>query len=213
MAKKENKYERRAPSKDPYDTVLIVCEGEKTEKNYFESMIFDLKLNSANIKVTPASGPDPLTVAEYAQDFLEEYDKVFCVFDRDTHSRFSAAVEKIRQSKEGRSGKWVAITSTPCFELWLILHFHFHTAPISQTGKTSPGNIACSILDKHMQHTLNVGYQKNSRGIYSLLKSMMPLAISNAKRLTKSNEDTNSSNPHTDMQILVEYLRALKGPR
>lgn len=213
MAKRINKYERRAPNKDPYDTVLIVCEGEKTERYYFWSMISDLKLNSANIKVTPASGPNPMTIAEYAQGFLDDYDKVFCVFDRDTHARFGAAVEKIRMSKAGRSGKWVAITSTPCFELWLILHFHLHSAPINQTGKTSPGYVTCGILDKHMQSVLNVVYEKNSRDIYPLLKSRLPQAISNAKKLAKSNEDTNSSNPHTDMQILVEYLLALKRPK
>ncbi len=37
--------QRHAPKRSSYDRVLIVCEGSKTEPNYFNEIIDDLKLN------------------------------------------------------------------------------------------------------------------------------------------------------------------------
>ena len=48
---------RRARAKRyPYDTVLIVCEGEKTEPYYFKELRDDLQLNTANIEITGDTG-------------------------------------------------------------------------------------------------------------------------------------------------------------
>lgn len=52
-------YARRAPAREPYDRVLIVCEGEKTEPQYFNGLRLAERLSSANIRVTPADGSDP----------------------------------------------------------------------------------------------------------------------------------------------------------
>ena len=42
----------RAKAKlSPYDVVLIVCEGEKTEPNYFEELKDAFRLNNANVKI------------------------------------------------------------------------------------------------------------------------------------------------------------------
>jgi hypothetical protein len=49
-----NSLRRRKPQRDPYDMVLIVCEGKKTEPNYFCDLRDDLKLNTANILVSPS---------------------------------------------------------------------------------------------------------------------------------------------------------------
>jgi len=40
--------ERRKSRRAPYDRVLIVCEGSKTEPNYLQELIDCLELNSAN---------------------------------------------------------------------------------------------------------------------------------------------------------------------
>ncbi len=42
---------RKRAKRSPYDMVLIVCEGEKTEPNYFRALIDDLQLNTANIVI------------------------------------------------------------------------------------------------------------------------------------------------------------------
>ena len=50
-ARKAEETARKKGKIKPYDRVLIVCEGEKTEPIYFEEIRVTLELDSANIKV------------------------------------------------------------------------------------------------------------------------------------------------------------------
>ena len=64
---------RRKAKRSSYDTVLIVCEGEKTEPKYFRALIDDLQLNTANIIIADnTAGSSPRSVVEFA---LREYNK------------------------------------------------------------------------------------------------------------------------------------------
>lgn len=51
-AKQASDLQRLKERRAPYDRVLIVCEGEKTEPNYFNELKDYYKLNSANVEVT-----------------------------------------------------------------------------------------------------------------------------------------------------------------
>ena len=53
MAKRRprKRFTRRDPEREPYDRVLIVCEGECTEPLYFEDLTDHYRLCTANIKV------------------------------------------------------------------------------------------------------------------------------------------------------------------
>ena len=94
-------YARRAPEREPYDVVLIVCEGEKTEPYYFEGLRRAWGLSSANIRVRSAGASDPLSLVQFALAEMRsgDYDRVFCVFDRDTHAGFEQALQQIAQSR------------------------------------------------------------------------------------------------------------------
>ena len=81
---------RRSPRREPYDRVLIVCEGEKTEPNYFRELCAHYRLSTANIEVTQGEGNDPVSVVRTAKRLQksetrqgERYDRIYCVFDRD----------------------------------------------------------------------------------------------------------------------------------
>ena len=81
---------RRSPRREPYDRVLIVCEGEKTEPNYFRELCAHYRLSTANIEVTQGEGNDPVSVVQTAKRLQksetrqgERYDRIYCVFDRD----------------------------------------------------------------------------------------------------------------------------------
>ena len=58
-------------------------------------------------------------------------DKVFCVFDRDCHTSYKSALDKIKNHKPNRHAKskpiYQAIISSPCFEIWLLLTPHQNT--------------------------------------------------------------------------------------
>jgi hypothetical protein len=90
-------YRRSGPSREPYEYLAIVCEGEKTEPYYFQELRADHSLSSANIHITPAPGTDPPSVVTYGERLLVErsYDKVYGVFDRDQHDTYGAAIQQI----------------------------------------------------------------------------------------------------------------------
>lgn len=82
---------RRAVRRESYAKILIVCEGEKTEPNYFIGARDHYKLNTANVEVTGECGSDPMSIVNFAKqryrqekDLGDSFDKVFCVFDKDT---------------------------------------------------------------------------------------------------------------------------------
>ena len=198
-------YARRGPVREPYDRVLIVCEGKKTEPYYFGGLRLHYRLSSANIEITPANGTDPMSIVAFAEARLDEYDRAFCVFDRDGHQNYDAAVARVAQSVERNEEKLVAITSWPCFEFWLLLHFDYSAAPFNRAGRKSP----CErVISKLLNHIPN--YTKGQRSIYDLLAAKTPDAIRHASRLNRENLQTGSTNPSTRVHELVEYLIALR---
>jgi hypothetical protein len=120
--------------KNPYDVILIICEGSKSEPYYFEGLKKQYRLSNANILITSAAGSDPLNIVKLAQKELssDHYDKIFCVFDRDGHKTFDEALKLAVNSEQGRSGRIKCITSIPCFEVWVLLHFLFIQQRISR---------------------------------------------------------------------------------
>ena len=197
-------YLRREATREPYDTVLLVCEGEKTEPSYFNDLKAAYRLSSANIVVV-SPGADPLTLVQYARGRLSEFNKVFCIFDGENTARAVQAVGSISSSDEGRVGKWCAVVSTPCFEIWPLLHFKFSTAPFGGRGGMTAGEAVVSALREHMPE-----YRKGMRGLYGLLSGNMTLGSANGRRLEKHNRASQSTNPSTQMHTLVEYLKGLK---
>jgi hypothetical protein len=133
------------------------------------------------------------------------YDRMFCVFDRDGHANYDEAINMIATSSLSTEGKLKAITSVPCFEIWILLHFTYTTASFVNTGNKS----ACdNVVDKVRGHLPE--YQKALAGVFERLQPQLDTALINAKQLSKHNRDTGSENPATRVHELVRYLRALK---
>ncbi len=194
-------YARRGPVREPYAYVLIVCEGGKTEPIYFNELRMAHRLSSANIRIVHPDATDPMSIVAYAENSLGDgFDKVFCVFDRDGHDNYDAAVRKIVQSPEGRRGRLIAITSWPCFELWLLMHYRYSSAGL--TSAEALREIKRYIAD----------YQKSYPGIFGRLSPNLPSALLNAARLVKENAETQNVNPATFVHVLVQFLLDLRKP-
>ncbi len=209
--------ERRASSlkrkkslKAPYDRVLIVCEGAKTEPIYFREIRDSYRLNTANIDICGNEcGSDPLSVVNYAIGKFREdrdYERVYCVIDRDKHTNFHEAVDKISQTILGKNVIFAAIISVPCFEFWLLLHFVYTTRQFCTQGNASDCELVIADLKKSGRIP---GYNKGGRNIFALTKEMLPSAIKNAKQLQQYNQSTGTNNPATDMHEIIEYLISL----
>ncbi|MEO0044241.1 MAG: hypothetical protein RL329_3689 [Bacteroidota bacterium] len=120
--RREPNIERSAkPHKGVKKRYLIVCEGENTEPSYFKQF----KLKTATIK-TLGEGFNTLSLVlrtmEIIDSEIDEYDYVWCVFDRDSFpaQRFNEAIKTAK-----KAGFQVAY-SNQAFEYWLILHFQDH---------------------------------------------------------------------------------------
>ena len=206
--------ERRASSllrtkarRAPYDRVLIVCEGAKTEPNYFKEIRDVYRLSNANIDICGEEcDSDPLSVINYAIKKIKDdrdYNRVYCVVDRDKHATFDAAMDKLRQTKLGRDITFTAIISVPCFEFWLLLHFSYTTRQFCAPGNASNCELVISELNKKGRIP---GYKKGALNIFTLTKDRLPNAIRNAIQLQQHNQATGTNNPATNIHELIEYL-------
>lgn len=198
-------FKRTQARRSPHDTVLIVCEGEKTEPNYFKELRADLQLNVANIEITgDTGGSAPISIVSHGIKRHLDYDKVFCVFDKDRHTSYQLAIDKLR-SKKFRKGHTVqAITSVPCFEFWLLLHFKKTTRRFD----TAPGSICERVISELETHLPQ--YSKGARGTYRVTKDRLPEAVKRAKEVAAYCAGSGTDHPSTQIYELVEYLQQLK---
>jgi len=202
--------QRNRARRAPYDRVLVVCEGAKTEPNYFKEIRDDYRLSTANIDICgDECGSDPLSVVNYAiKKFREDpdYDRVYCVIDRDKHTTFDAAIDKLRHTRLGRNISFTAIISVPCFEFWLLLHFMYTTRQFCAPGNASNCDLVIAELNKKARIP---GYNKGARNIFTLTKTLLPDAIKHAKQLQQHNISVGANNPATNIHDLIEYLTGL----
>lgn len=144
---------RKDERRDPYDSVLIVCEGEKTEPNYLKELIRLYRISSANVKVDHECGTDPGSILRHAKKLYKQaqqdgvpYDRVYCVFDRDSHARFYETIADVL-SFSTREREFIPCYSVPSFEFWYLLHFKFTTRPYEKTQ----GKSASDLVEKELK--------------------------------------------------------------
>lgn len=183
----------------PYDVrplrsrFLIVCEGSKTEPNYFRR--FRVNTEVVDLEVI-GLGDNTLSLVERTCELMrqDDYAQVWCVFDRDSFpaERFNEALNQARQS-----GIQVAY-SNEAFELWYLLHFDYHDAALSRMR-----------YQQMLTQRLEKPYRKNAPDMYNLLKDQQPEAIRNAQRLLAfygPDHNPERDNPSTTVHRLVEEL-------
>ncbi|MHB1287406.1 MAG: RloB family protein [Leptospirales bacterium] len=202
---------RRDHFREPSKRCLIVCEGQKTEPNDFKSLRSFLRLPTINVEIAPNNkGTDPLSVVKRAQELFMDakrdqnpYDAVFCVFDRDTHRTYFNAIEAIDAIVQmKRSGKpFEAIDSNPCFEYWILLHFHHVRRVFTETSKLS----LCGSVEKDLKNHFP-RYEKGMKGLFDVLHDKTPTALSNAMKANNDAENTGEYNPSTRVPLLFEKL-------
>ncbi len=207
--KKDKDLKRNKSKREPYDKVLIVCEGQKTEPHYFNEILRVYKISSANVRVDGNCGSSPSSVVEKAEELYQQevkndpYDRVYCVFDKDSHSTFSNALDRIKNLKPKNT--FFAVTSIPCFEYWILLHFKYTSKPYYSVGKKSSGDMVMSDLNNAWPE-----YKKNMEGVF---KSIFDKLESAKKYAIRANNEANANqtdNPTTEVHELVSYLQEIK---
>lgn len=186
--------------------MLIVCEGQKTEVNYFDAIRREKRIPSADIEVVPSNlGTSPMQVVDYAERrFLERrsFDKVYMVFDRDEHASYHQALEKAAsitgryKNDNGARVPFCAIPSVPSFELWLLLHFR--NVP-EFMGRDDVN--AALILPAHYP-----AYAKNSQTAYADTQADIGTATGRAEALRLQYTSYAGDEPYTDADVLTNKM-------
>ena len=171
---------------------------------YLGELADHYRLSTANIKVV-GRGADPKTVVRDAKEQLksendlgENFDEVYCVFDRDEHTTFLEA------SNEAEAAGLKLARSWPCFEFWLRLHFGFTRQPYAQSG----GRTQAQNCGRELRGFLG-GYKKAGEGVFLALADRLDAAKVNATRALNDARVTGDFNPCTEVHELVDYLQSL----
>ncbi|HSN98576.1 MAG TPA: RloB family protein [Candidatus Nanopelagicales bacterium] len=179
----------------PSPTFLIVCEGEKTEPQYFRAF----GLRSAEVVGTGKNTRSLVDEVIRLKETMEERDHYWCVFDRDSFpaQNFNAALQKARHA-----GFEVAY-SNEAFEIWYLLHFDYYSSASDR-----------SLYRKKLSERLGRPYEKNDPTIFESLQDRLPEAIKYARKLRESYDPEHNpeqDNPCTTVYLLVQQLLEARG--
>jgi len=117
LRNKEPDLSRPEPTKLEKQKILIYCEGKNTEPSYFKQF----RLTNTKI-VALGEGYHTVSLVNRAYQLSQEedYNQVWCVFDKDDFQDFNDAIYLAEKYNFG-----VAF-SNQAFEFWIILHFEDH---------------------------------------------------------------------------------------
>ncbi len=187
--------------------ILIVCEGEKTEPNYFEAI---KKSRYTEVLEVQVKGEGRSTVSlvkkaiEIRDKGIKTYDRVWAVFDKDSFTDFNDAI------KLAKKNKIHAAWSNESFELWYCLHFNYLNTAVSRSQYID-------ILEKEIRKRTNnkeYRYKKNDPNMYSLLKGIgnEDQAIKNAKKLETAFEGDSNFENHNPCTMVYKLVEELNNP-
>ncbi len=201
-------YRRRKPAFEPRSRILVVCEGEKTEPGYLDSLKRTLGLHPQEIEVCGKEcGSAPISVVKFAKDKVDsagasstrdKYDSVWCVMDVEKPKR--PTLNNAMNLAKGNNFE-VAL-SNPSFEYWYLLHFE-------QSAKPFP---SCYQLIKYIKKEHGIDCDRDCDRLLELLMVNMDVALEICRivRGTRGwKDDLRKYNPSTDVDKLVEELRAI----
>lgn len=197
---------------------LIVCEGTKTEPNYFESIRSHLSGGEGDKVVIVGSQSNTLGLVERAKVEIaarNESDNppfyhVWLVFDKDSFpdDDFDNTITLAEQenAKFGVKGDvlyphWQVAWSNEAFELWYLFHFQDNIG----------GGISRERFKEMLSKHLGVSYRKNASDMFEILLPRMTVAIERAERAFKrwsEEEPFHDRNPATAVYKLVRELMA-----
>ena len=205
------------------DSFLIVTEGEVTEKMYFEALREKLELGAATVHVLHPGCTDAESLVQAAVRLrdepplrrsrgelgnreVEKFDHVWVVFDTDVPQRQGQLNPALQLARS--EGINVAL-STPCVELWLLLHFRDRPGPF---------------LDSHaaeqaVTEAWGETYEKSKstfQRLWPRLSRQIAQAVRRAGQIRQYHAVSGAPfppNPSTDMDLLVLAMNAAVQPR
>lgn len=205
----KRKLERtRKKKKAIFPHILIVCEGEKTEPNYFEwykkicKQEINIEIHGEGKNTTSLVKATIKIRNRIQREEKIMFDQVWCVFDKDDFKDdiYNGAFELCRNSNI------LPAYSNESFEIWYLLHFNYYNTGMGRDD-------AFDKLDNLLQERYSRRYEKNMVDMYTLIEHHQEEAIKRACRLEKiceSEHELHHQNPSTSVHKLVQELNKYK---
>jgi hypothetical protein len=224
-------YARRLPQQPPPgqpslgDSFLIVTEGEVTEKLYFESVRAVLQLNPVTVKVVHPGCTDAEGLMRAAMEYYEwdthgngiakeavgtrevrVYDHVWVLFDTDVPARQGQLEPALELAKKE---KMHVGHSTPCVELWLLLHFRDRPGPLLDSAAA----------ERALGESWGQKYEKTKElfpKLWEALRGNIPAAVLRGGQIREYHKNAATefpANPSTELDLLVRALEASVQPQ
>lgn len=215
MAVKKNPFinaepmlEKPVGNKQPRKCILIICEGENTEVDYFK------QFRLANVTVMPygirMSTTKLIKEVEKKRKEVEKrkkikFDEIWVVFDKDENTDFEEAI------RLAKSMNYKVAYSNQAFEYWFVLHFQDHQ------GGAMHRNAYAAIINENLQkQKREVCYDAKSKHVskdmFEIMLASLQVAYDRACRLyalkRKHNQETQES--VTTVQHLVKSITGMK---
>jgi hypothetical protein len=165
--------------------IAIIGEGE-TEKTYFESLksVEKEALSKINLVIKPElpGNSSFSSLVEKAEELINDgAERSYVVLDMDVvktkyRSDYQKKVQEYSNPKNKYNDKITFIENDLCFELWILYHFQYTTAPQSK----------CDCYTDRIKRSVK-DYDKNYAKLYEKLKEYLPTALANAEKSQKAN--------------------------
>lgn len=189
------------------ERILIVCEGKKTEPNYFRAFKALLPTHVVELDIQ-GEGFNTLSLVEQAQKVRSDrasgdypFDQVWVVFDRDSFEPddFDNAIHK------ATADKIECAWSNEAFELWYILHFEYRTTGMSR--EEYKGKLTALLGEEYRKNATDMCRQLEAKG-------SQKQAIAWARKLhdetMAARTPGSRANPCTTVYKLVEALNRFR---
>lgn len=199
---------RRKPYKEEQPTVLIICEGGKTEPSYFINLLRTLRISSATVEVCGKCGSTPKSIVDFAvsknekrnqNSHLDPIERTWCVFDTEGYQNQHPHLLEAYEDALAK-GFYVAL-SNPCFEYWFLLHYENTARPAHN----------CAEVIRQLKAYYPT-YLKGDDEIFDEIYINTETAINRAKGFIRNRfnaEEPIDKNPSTYVYLLVEFLKGI----
>ena len=125
--KVNNNRQRTSGNKSPLPRILIVCEGEKTEYDYFTHIADKYKLTNAVFLYHTSGNTSAQQILDHGIYYFNKenrnFQEIYLVFDRDSKHDFKSICDQDLSHRFDNLKTNLTI-SIPSVEIWFLLHFY-----------------------------------------------------------------------------------------
>ena len=160
---------RKVATREKIVRFLVVCEGERTEPNYFRELVRD-RYSEVRSEEIVGEGRSTCALVKKTEEIRErlerqrqlKFDRVWVVFDKDDFNDFNEAISLAE--RKGYKAGW----TNEAFELWYLLHFTFLDAAVSRADYIAKLETEIRRNEDYQDYK----YHKNDKAIYALLQKI-----------------------------------------